>query len=272
MSIFEYEHAVNNEDGSAAELPRRHPAPGPEGVCSRLRGTSAPGAISNHAYPPAAMNASCTARSRRRALAVLAVVAWPLAYRATPATAQPARALEATPGDAEGPFYPVRFPADRDFDLTVVAGRPQASQGTRLYLAGRVLDTSGKPLAGVRVELWQCDALGHYHHVDGDRPGDPDFQGYGVVQTDADGRFRFKTIRPVPYASRPAHLHFKLAHRDAAPLTTQLYVKGDRDTGDAVLALTGRGTRERLSIALLPYAGGESGALSGDYEFVLARR
>lgn len=219
------------------------------------------------------MIASRTIGSRRRNLAALgAVIVSPLASVAATASAQPAPTLQATPSDAEGPFYPVRFPADRDFDLTMVSGRPQAAQGTRLYLVGRVLGIDGKPLAGVRIELWQCDASGHYHHVDGDRAGDPDFQGYGVVSTDADGRFRFKTIRPVPYASRPAHLHFKLAHPDAAPLTTQLYVKGDSDAGDAVLALTGRRTRERLSIALAPYAGGESGALSASYDFVLTRR
>jgi protocatechuate 3,4-dioxygenase, beta subunit len=219
------------------------------------------------------MIASRTIGLRRRSLAALgALIVSPLSGVAGTALAQPAPALQATPSDAEGPFYPVRFPADRDFDLTMVSGRSQAARGTRLYLVGRVLDTDGKPLAGVRVELWQCDALGHYHHVDGDRPGDPDFQGYGIVSTDADGRFRFKTIRPVPYASRPAHLHFKLAHSDAVPLTTQLYVKGDGDAGDAVLALTGRRARDRLSIALAPYAGGESGALSAGYDFVLTRR
>lgn len=204
---------------------------------------------------------------RRRLLVLLGAVAL-LPFGATAAPAS----LEATPRDTEGPFYPSRLPVDQDGDLTRVTGHTKEAQGTRLYLSGRVLATTGAPLPGARVELWQCDATGHYHHVDGDRPGDPDFQGYGVVISDADGRYAFKTIRPVPYGSRPAHLHFKLSSQDAAPLTTQLYVRGDGDRGDPVAAFGGRRTRDRLMIVLTPTADKESGAVSARYDFVLASR
>jgi protocatechuate 3,4-dioxygenase beta subunit len=210
-------------------------------------------------------------RKRRLAIAAIGVLFLPLLSRPR-ATAQPAAALSPTPADLEGPFYPVRLPADRDFDLTIVQGRTRAAQGTRLYLSGRVLDTSGRALAGARIELWQCDATGHYHHVDGDRPGDPDFQGYGVATTDDTGRYRFKTIRPVAYGGRPPHLHVKIAHADASPLTTQLYVRGDDDAADPVAQATGRRTRERLLLALSPRAEAEPGALQAEYAFVLLAR
>jgi len=210
---------------------------------------------------------------RRRALCALGAIALaPLFGAPVPTAAQVKRTLAPTPSDVEGPFYPVRLPPDRDFDLTVVQGHARAAQGIRLHLSGRVLDTMGTPLAGARVELWQCDATGHYHHVDGDRPGDPDFQGYGVVLTDQQGRYRFKTIRPVAYGPRPPHLHVKLAHPDAVPLTTQLYVRGDDDTADPVARAAGRRSRDMLSLALAPRAGDEPGAVAAEYEFVLERR
>jgi protocatechuate 3,4-dioxygenase beta subunit len=125
------------------------------------------------------------------------------------------------------------------------------------------------PLSGARVELWQCDSLGRYHHVEGD-PGERDdnFQGYGVTTTDADGRYAFRTIRPVPYGGRPPHLHFKLAHPRAQPLTTQLYPRGE-SAERMGFGLSDRGTRSRLEFAPAPAAGREPGALAAGYDFVL---
>ena len=74
---------------------------------------------------------------------------------------------------------------------------------------GRVLTVSGKAVPGVRVEIWQCDAKGYYHHPH-DRGGraDPRFQGYGRTSTDEQGQYRFRTIRPVAYPGRAPHIHF----------------------------------------------------------------
>lgn len=178
--------------------------------------------------------------------------------------------LPPTPAQAEGPFYPKTLPADRDADLTQIAGRPGAARGTRLYLSGRVLGRDGRPVAGASVELWQCDSYGRYHHAGDDGlPRDDDFQGYGTATTDADGRYAFKTIRPVPYGGRPPHLHVKLRASGAAGLTTQLYVAGDSVTGDAVLGRSPRGTLERLTLKPAPAAGRESGALGATFDFVL---
>lgn len=178
--------------------------------------------------------------------------------------------LEPTPRDAEGPFYPTRFPADADGDLVRVEGRPQTARGTLLYLAGRVLTTDGTPLPGAKVELWQCDSLGRYHHIDGD-PGERDenFQGYGVATTDGDGRYTFRTIRPVRYGGRPPHLHFKLAHPRASPLTTQLYPRGESAERSMGFGLSDRSTRSRLEFETTPASGRESGAQAARYDFVL---
>lgn len=201
---------------------------------------------------------------RRRALGGIAAIALlPL-----PLSAQ--AALAPTPAQTEGPFYPRTMPADRDADLTQVAGRSGRALGTPLYLTGRVLTRDGKPRPGAVVELWQCDALGRYHHVGDDSgPRDDNFQGYGATTADAAGRYAFKTIRPVAYPGRPPHLHIKVRPPGADVLTTQLYVRGDATAGDVVLGSSPRGTIEQLSLALAPAAGREPGALAANFDFVV---
>jgi len=133
-----------------------------------------------------------------------------------------------TPAQTRGPFYPFRLPLDSDNDLVQVAGRAGLADGTISHVTGRVLDTRGRPRAGVRVEIWQCDAHGRYHHPLDRRapPPDPNFQGYGRFTTGADGAYRFRTIRPVPYPGRAPHIHFALTGPGIRPLVTQMYVAG----------------------------------------------
>jgi len=203
---------------------------------------------------------------RRVALRALAAA---LLVPAAPAIAQPA-ALPLTPGQPEGPFYPKSLPADHDSDLTHVAGRTGQASGTPLHFSGRVLARDSRPLVGASVELWQCDAHGRYHHAGDDGvPRDENFQGYGVVTTDAEGRYAFKTIRPVRYSGRTPHLHVRARPPAGTALTTQIYIAGDNANGDFVLAATPREAKERLTMALVP-AGREPGALSGNFDFVLA--
>ena len=163
-------------------------------------------------------------RERRRLLSWLGAVA------VAPLAATPALADERppTPRMTEGPFYPRSFPRDADADLTRVAGEGGVAEGTPLAVSGRVLDRSGRPRAGSRVEIWQCDALGHYHHVGAGREaGDPRFQGFGAVLTDAEGRYAFRTIRPVPYVGRTPHIHFTVVEEGRRRLTSQMFVEGE---------------------------------------------
>lgn len=153
-----------------------------------------------------------------------------------PAIAQ--KRLMPTPQQTEGPFYPERFPEDADNDL-VRFGGPGEPEGILTKVSGRVTDTRGQPLAGARVEIWQCDAHGLYHHVsDDDAEGtrDEEFQGFGRVVTGDDGRYEFRTIRPVEYGARTPHIHYKVEARGHELLVTQLYVEGEaRNASDGVL-------------------------------------
>lgn len=159
----------------------------------------------------------------RRAVAA-ALVALPACW--TGARAQPAPQRRATPAQTEGPFYPVALPADTDADL-LRNGSLRYARGEAATVSGTVVDLDGRPLAGTVVEIWQCDAGGHYHHPGDGNRADAAFQGYGRVQADAQGRWRFRTLRPVPYTGRTPHIHFKVRSGQRELLTTQLYVEGD---------------------------------------------
>ena len=131
-------------------------------------------------------------------------------------------AVAPTPGAAEGPFYPVRIPSDDDADLVSVEGAVREAGGDILHLAGRVLDANARPIAGARVEIWQCDANGVYLHP-GDRrrdSRDTGFQGFGHANADTAGRFAFRTIVPVPYPGRTPHIHVKVVRGGRNLLTT----------------------------------------------------
>src|SRR6185503_3487961 len=92
-----------------------------------------------------------------------------------------------------GPFYPIKRPLDRDADLTQLRGRRANAKGQGVQLMGRVVNLQGRPLRGVKLEIWQANAYGRYAHINDSNkaPLDPNFQGYGVQVTDAKGQFRF---------------------------------------------------------------------------------
>jgi protocatechuate 3,4-dioxygenase beta subunit len=152
------------------------------------------------------------------------MLALPFVWRS--ARAQPAVPRRATPAQTEGPFYPVRMPADADADL-LRNGALRYTHGQPVWLDGTVQDLAGRPVRGAQVEIWQCDEQGHYAHPgDGDRQ-DPAFQGFGRVAVAADGSYRFRTIRPAPYTGRTPHIHVKVRLGQRELLTTQLYVAGE---------------------------------------------
>ena len=109
--------------------------------------------------------------------------------------------------------------------------------GERIIVSGRVLDENGKAAAHTLIEIWQANAAGRYpHRTDQhDAPLDPNFSGAGRALTDAEGRYRFVTIRPGEYpwrnhhnAWRPAHIHFSLfGQAFMTRLVTQMYFPGD---------------------------------------------
>lgn len=159
-----------------------------------------------------------------RRTAAVALVAMPALW--TGAYAQPASPRRATPRQTEGPFYPVTLPQDADFDL-LRNGALNYTHGQASWLEGSVTDLDGKPVRGAQVEIWQCDHAGHYDHPgDGGRI-DKAFQGFGRVTVNAQGEYRFRTIRPVAYGNRTPHIHMKVKLGGRELLTTQLYVAGE---------------------------------------------
>ncbi|MDB5944907.1 MAG: putative intradiol ring-cleavage dioxygenase [Ramlibacter sp.] len=163
-------------------------------------------------------------RTIQRRQVAAALVFAPIVWRS--ARAQNAAQRMATPPQTEGPFYPVSLPRDSDYDL-LRNGAMTYGRGQPAWVDGSVSDTSGKPVAGAQVEIWQCDEAGHYHHPGDGGRADPAFQGFGRVTVGADGRYRFRTIRPVPYSGRTPHIHVKVKLGGRELLTTQLYVAGD---------------------------------------------
>lgn len=141
-------------------------------------------------------------------------------------TALPASAAVVTPRQSAGPFYPDQLPLDDDNDLVRVAGRSEPAKGQVSDLTGRLLDRNGQPVGNTRIEIWQCDANGRYRHTrdPGRSPIDPGFQGFGRAVSDAQGRYRFRTIRPVSYPGRTPHIHVAVYPDGERPFVTQLYV------------------------------------------------
>jgi protocatechuate 3,4-dioxygenase beta subunit len=108
----------------------------------------------------------------------------------------------------EGPFFKPRSPERSQL-------REAGAGGVLIELTGFVVSRRCRPIAGVLVDLWHADAKGEY-----DNSG---FRYRGHQFTDANGRYRFSTVRPAVYSGRTAHYHVKVQPRGGRVLTTQLY-------------------------------------------------
>ena len=169
-----------------------------------------------------------------------------------------AQALRRTPDQILGPFYPVVKPLDQDADLTTIAGKPGRAEGQVMHVMGRVLTVAGHPVHGARVEIWQANTHGRYTHPSDTHPAplDPHFEGFAVLTTDAEGRYRFKTIKPGAYPAgpdrmRPPHIHVEVTGQSNR-LVTQLYFAGE-PLNDTDPFLQGVGpNKERLIVPLGP--------------------
>jgi protocatechuate 3,4-dioxygenase beta subunit len=178
-----------------------------------------------------------------------------------------------TPSATEGPFYPTEIPADDDSDLVRVEDAVREAGGDILHLDGRVLDPAARPLAGVRIEIWQCDANGVYLHPgsQGGEARDVAFQGFGHATSDAAGAFSFRTIVPVPYPGRTPHIHVKALQGGREILTTQLYRAGfPQNASDSQFRRLSAAEQASVSMTLRPRAGAARPAFDTAVELVLA--
>ena len=180
-----------------------------------------------------------------------------------------------TPSQTEGPFFPIKDQPDKDADLTRIEGHSETAMGDVIVVEGRVLDEAGAPIAGALIDVWQANVHGRYSHEadPNPQPLDPNFQGWGKLVTDEEGRYRFRTIIPGAYQvgeswSRPPHIHFKVARRGFHELTTQMYF-ADHPLNelDRLLQSVPEGEREMLVVDFEPQAGD---APRGVFDIVLA--
>jgi protocatechuate 3,4-dioxygenase, beta subunit len=143
--------------------------------------------------------------------------------------------LPHTLSEVTGPVYGHGKVLPEDADLT--KQHKDAPQGERIIVTGRVLDDNGRPIPHTLVEIWQANAAGRYIHQRDQHPAplDANFTGAGRAVTDAEGRYRFVTIKPGAYpwlnhpnAWRPAHIHFSVFGASfITRLVTQMYFPGD---------------------------------------------
>ncbi|MFG1343272.1 catechol 1,2-dioxygenase [Xanthobacter autotrophicus DSM 431] len=143
-----------------------------------------------------------------------------------------------TPRTIEGPLYVAGAP--------LVKGEGRLDDGTEdgeiLVMHGQVRDVDGTPIAGAHVEVWHANTRGNYSFFDKSQSA---FNLRRTIETDAEGRYRFRTIMPAGYAvppegstdtllktlgrhgHRPAHIHFFVSAPGHRKLTTQINIDGD---------------------------------------------
>ena len=180
--------------------------------------------------------------------------------------------------EVTGPLLGEGRVTERDADLT--AQHDVEPLGQRILVQGQVRDGDGRPVPHALVEVWQANAAGRYRHLSDQWPAplDPGFSGVGRVLTDADGRYRFTTIRPGAYpwgnhhnAWRPAHIHFSLFGRAFTQrLVTQMYFPDDPLFGqDPIFSAVPERARQRLVSRFSLDATVPSWALAYEFDVVL---
>lgn len=150
---------------------------------------------------------------------------------------------EPTIAQTEGPYYTPDSPERTSF----LADGP----GTPMIVTGRVITTSCVPVANALVDLWHADDSGAYDNVG------YNFRGHQF--TDANGVYRFETVRPGLYPGRTRHFHVKVQGPNMGILTTQLYFPNEPDNArDGI-----------YNAALLMDVQEANNGLTGTYDFVI---
>ncbi|MFC4731368.1 dioxygenase [Salipiger abyssi] len=134
-----------------------------------------------------------------------------------------------------GPFYRENPPVLPKGASTVLKNFDDQETA---YFEGHVRDADGKPLAGVIMDVWEDAPNGLYENHD---PDQPDYNLRGRFETDENGHYAFRAVRPVPYPipdnetagellrymghhpNRPGHMHFILSKDGYRPLISQVY-------------------------------------------------
>lgn len=143
---------------------------------------------------------------------------------------------DATEATVFGPFFVAANP-----EIALGGDLAGGASGEPCWVEGSVTDTSGTPLPGALLEVWEADDDGHYDVQYDDRRT----AGRGHLFADEEGNFRFWAVTPTPYPipsdgpvgellaavgrspMRAAHLHFLVSHPGRRQLVTHIFVEGD---------------------------------------------
>ena len=91
-----------------------------------------------------------------------------------------------TPSQTVGPYFRIGLDWPQAWRLA-----SDDSAAPRVVLRGRVLDGAGASVPDALLEIWQADSAGHYH-----LSSEHGFRGAGRCAVDAEGGFRFETVKP----------------------------------------------------------------------------
>jgi protocatechuate 3,4-dioxygenase alpha subunit len=178
-----------------------------------------------------------------------------------------------TPSQTLGPFFHQALEFAHSHELV-----SPTALAPRIRIEGALCDGLGAPVSDALLEIWQADAQGRYHHPDDlDEPSrELSHHGFGRVQTGADGRFAFETLKP---GSAPGpggtpqapHLLLGLFARGLLDrLVTRIYFADDpAHATDPILALVP--PARRATLLARPLAPGRYGfdiTLQGERETV----
>jgi protocatechuate 3,4-dioxygenase beta subunit len=182
----------------------------------------------------------------------------------------------ATAVTGDGPFYPDRLPLDTDNDLLIVNDGLTPAVGDITHFTGRLFAERGAPVRNAFIEIWQSDVNGSYIHTQGRNDKlDANFQGYGRFLTDAEGRYYFRTIKPVPYTLqgqfRAPHIHVAVSKAGRRVMATQALVKGHEANARDLITqrMQNRQLLDTLLVEYRPLPGSTLGELTANFDIRL---
>ncbi len=183
----------------------------------------------------------------------------------------------ATAVTGDGPYYPDRLPLDTDNDLLILNHSLTPAVGEITHFTGRLFAANGAPVRNAFIEIWQSDVNGSYIHSQGRNDGkiDANFQGYGRFLTDSEGRYYFRTIKPVPYTLqgqfRAPHIHVAVSKAGRRIMATQALVKGHEANARDLITQRIRDPKllETLMVEYRPLPGSMLGELTANFDIRL---
>ena len=199
-------------------------------------------------------------------------------YRVHEARTPGKRVRVVTPSQTIGPFFALGLVGSNEDDLACKQAGGARAEGTPIVITGRVCDENGRPVRKALIEVWQANRWGKYEHPDDvtDAPLDPNFKGWGRMLTDADGRYRFRSIMPGAYPNpgydnwmRPPHIHYSIfAAGVMQRLITQLYFP-DEPLNDIDPILNGIDDLDARASLVARRVGDGGGEIAYQFDIVL---